>query len=269
MQKSIVKRKLKNGQPVLIPKVCFTDPSIVEMLGLLGFDAIWICNEYRPINPSTLEGFVRAARAGGADTLIRIGSNSYDDIVRMLCMGATGLMVPHVGTPEQVRQVVSRAKFPPLGNRELEPIYADGDFGLTSLEEYIEQANDETFIVIQIEDVGALGRVEDMAAIKGIDVLFVGSADLALNMGIPGQVRDQKVLEAIRRVVRACRGRGIHCGAPACDPEHCKRLLDEGVRFLTDSSDWRTLVSGFRQVKETYGKLGLSFRQERSRLSPP
>jgi len=265
MQTSIVKRKLAQGKPVLVPKVCYLDPHIVELLGLLGFDSVWLCNEYRAITPSTMEHLVRAGRAAGIECIVRTGVNGLDDVARFLGMGVTGIMVPHVRTVDQARRAVERIKYPPLGHRELETINADADFGLAPLEEYLEKANEETLVVVQLEDAQAIERAEEIAEIKGIDVLFIGPADLSLALGVPGEHKHPEVVRAIRSVARVCQSHGLVCGTPALDPDHCRYLMDEGVRYFTDGSDWRMLVSGFRNVKEAFGGVGFTFRPERMR----
>ncbi|MBN2022205.1 MAG: hypothetical protein JW809_05380 [Pirellulales bacterium] len=265
MQPSIVKKKLAQGKPVLVPKVCYLDPHIVELLGLLGFDSVWLCNEHRAITPSMMEHLVRAGRAAGVECVVRTGVNGLDDVARLLGMGVNGIMVPHVETVEQARRAVARVKYPPLGARELEAINADADFGLAPLEEYLRKANEETLVVVQLENPEAIEQAEEIAQIGGIDVLFVGPSDLALSLGVPGQHKHPDVVRAIRSVVRACESRGPVCGTPALDAEHCRFLLDEGVRYFTDGSDWSLLVSGFRRVKETFGNVGFSFRPERMR----
>jgi len=265
MQTSIVKKKLAEGKPVLVPKVCYTDPNIVEMLGLLGFDSVWLCTEYRAVCSTAMEHLVRAGRAAGIECVIRTGINSLDDLARFLGMGANGIMVPHVRTVEQAQRAVDRIKYPPLGHRELENIYADADFGLIPLDEYLKQANEQTLVVVQLEDMQAIERADEIAQVEGIDVLFIGPADLALALGVPGQFKHPEVVKAIRRVVAVCQARGRVCGTPALDPDHCRFLVDEGVRYFTDGSDWRLLVKGFREVKETFGSVGFTFRPERLR----
>jgi 4-hydroxy-2-oxoheptanedioate aldolase len=265
MQTSIVKKKLAEGKPVLVPKACYADPTIIEMLGLLGFDSVWLCNEYRALCSSTLEHLVRAGRAAGIECIVRTGMNSFDDLARFLGMGANGIMVPHVRTAEQAQRAVERIKYPPIGRREFENIHADADFGLMPLEEYLRTANEQTLVVVQLEDREALDNADEIAQVEGIDVLFVGPGDLALALGVPGQCKHPEVVRAIRSVVAACQARGRVCGTPALDPDHCRFLFDEGVRYFTDSSDWRLLLAGFRQVKEAFGPIGFTFRPERMR----
>ena len=243
-----------------MPKVCFVDPNIVEMLGRMGFDGIWICTEYKAISPDTLENMVRACRTAGVDCIVRTGVQSTDDLPRFLSMGVNGLMIPHVEDPESIRRVIDRVKFPPLGHRELEAVNADADFGLMPLEDYLRFANDNTFVVAQLESIEAMDRAEEIASIEGVDVVFVGPGDLALSMGIPGQVKHPRIVEAIKRVVQACQPTSAVCGTQAITPEHCRRLIDEGVTFFGDGSDWRALLLTFQKCKEIYGKLGFSFQ---------
>jgi 4-hydroxy-2-oxoheptanedioate aldolase len=265
MQTSLVKKKLAQGKPVLVPKVCYVDPNIVEMLGLLGFDSVWLCNEYRAICPATLEGMIRAGRAAGIECIVRTGMNSLDDLARFLGMGANGIMVPHARSVKQVRRAVNRIKYPPIGRRELECINVDADFGMMPLEEYLQHANEETLVVVQLEDAEAIENAEEFAQVEGVDVLFVGPGDLALALGVPGQQKHPKVVQAIRHVVQVCRDHGRVCGTPALDPDHCRFLIDEGVQYFTDGSDWRLLLAGFRRTKKDFGNIGFSFRPERMR----
>lgn len=259
MKESVIKRKLRQSELVLVPKVCFVDPNIVEMLGRMGFDGIWICTEYKAIDPSAMDNMVRACRGTGPDCVVRTGTNSIDDLPRFLSMGINGLMIPHVEDPESIRRVIDRIKFPPLGHRELENVNADADFGLMPLEDYLRSANDETFVMAQVESIEAIDRAEEIASIEGVDILFVGPGDLSLSMGIPGQVKNPRIVEAIKRVVQACQANGKVCGTPAITPEHCRMLIDEGVGFFSDGSDWRALLLTFQENIEKYGKLGFSF----------
>ncbi|HLA85620.1 MAG TPA: aldolase/citrate lyase family protein [Thermoguttaceae bacterium] len=263
MQKSLVKEKLRRGEPTMAFGIRFLDPNLVEMLGFLGFDAVWICNEYKGINPLAMEHLVRAARAAGMEALVRTGVGSRDDIVRFLSVGANALMVPHVRSADDAREIVRRAKYPPLGHRELETVNADANFGLMGLTDYLKAANDESLLVVQLEDAAAIDRADEIAAVPGIDVLFVGPADLSLSLGMPGEPDHPQVVDLIGRVVRACEANGVFCGTPALRPEHCRRLMDLGVRYFTHGSDWSLLLKGMRGAKDAFGELGFTFREER------
>ena len=259
MKKSIVKHKLKNGEPVLVNKICFFNTDLVEMMGLMGFDCLWICNEHAAIDGSLLKEMIRAARRCNMDCVIRTGERSHDDFICFLEMGANGLMIPHLRNAEHAEEIVRRSKFPPIGERGIDGVSADADFGLQAGDEYIKQANDQTFIVVQIEDESALDNIESIARVEGIDVLFVGPADLSLSMGIPNQVKHPKILEVIKRVVRASEGTSAVCGTSYIDHEHGKKLMNMGVKFFTGTSDSSILRTGFANFREAVRDIGFTF----------
>jgi len=259
MRDSIVKKKLRGGEPVFVVKTVFCVPDIVELMGIFGLDCVWICNEHLGIDPSGLREMLRAARAGQIDTVVRTGETSLDDCIRFLEMGATGLMIPHVKTAVQAQEIVERVKFPPLGKRGYDGVSADADFGTLPMTEYLRRSNEQTFLVVQIEDVSAIGQIEEIARVPGVDVVFVGPADLSLDMGIPGQIKDPRILEVVQRVVRACDGNGAVCGTWGGEPEYARRLLDMGVQYFTGLSDNGVLRKGLESFKTHFKPAGFSF----------
>ena len=261
MNNSIIKRKLRNGEPVLVNKICFFNADLVELIGKMGFDCLWICNEHAPIDAALLKDMIRAGRAGGMDCMVRTGASSYDDFIRFLEVGAHGLMIPHLRDAEHAREIVRLAKFPPIGERGIDGVSADADFGLLQTEEYLKQANAETFIVLQIENIHVLDNIEEIAEVEGIDVLFVGPADLSLSMGIPGQVKHPKILKTIERVVKACEGKSVVCGTPHLDAEYCRQLMNMGVKFFTGTSDSSLIRTGFAKQKSILHDVGFTFRE--------
>ncbi|MFI4913083.1 MAG: HpcH/HpaI aldolase/citrate lyase family protein [Sedimentisphaeraceae bacterium JB056] len=262
MPASIVKSKLKSGRPVLVNKSNFHNPSMVELIGLMGFDCLWLCNEHIAVDQSLMASMLQACRASGMDCVVRVGQDCYADIMRFLELGANGLMLPHITDAASLEKVIDVAKFPPLGHRGIDAVSADADFGMMPLADYLKFANEQTFIVAQIEDVTGLNNIEEIAAVKGVDVIFIGPADLSLNMGIPGQLKHPDIIDAIKRAVKVCRNNNITCGTPGLDPDHSKMLLDMGVGYITGASDYGILVRGFREAREKYRAIGFDFRDE-------
>jgi 4-hydroxy-2-oxoheptanedioate aldolase len=259
MHASIVKRKLREGKPVLTAKVNFESPAIVEMMGMMGYDCVWVCNEHLYPTDSRLDHLVTAARAGGMDFLLRRTMSGYQDLLHPLEMGVHGFMIPRVTSAEYVRQVVRMVKFPPLGSRGLDGVNADADFGLLPLREYIERSNRETFLVIQIEEPEALDHLEEIAAVEGVDVLFVGPGDLSLQLGIPGELRDPRILAACDRVVDACRRHGKVAGTTTSGPEDARSLMDRGFLFFGTGADYRAVRAHLAATKEGFSRIGFSF----------
>ncbi len=259
MRKSIIKRKLKNNKPVLIAKTIFCVPEIVELFGIMGFDGVWICNEHIGIDPSMMRNMLQAARSGNIDTIVRPGENRSDDWIRFLEMGASALMIPHIKTAEQARELVSKTKFSPRGRRGYDGVGTDARFGLTPMLDYMAQANEETFLVVQIEDVDSVDHIEEISNVEGVDVVFVGPADLSIDMGIQGQFKHPRIVEVIQRVVKACESSSAVCGTWGGEPDYTRTLLEMGVKYITGISDTGILRKGLEASKNDFAKIGFQF----------
>lgn len=260
MNPSVVKRKLNAGEPVLAAKVNFMSPAIVEMMGMMGYDCLWLGNEHLSADISRIDHMITAARAAGMDTMLRRNMAGYHELLQPLELGAHGFMIPRVRDLSYLRQVVDMVKFPPVGHRGLDGVNADADFGLKPLDEYLAWANEQTFIVAQIEDASALELVEEVASMPGVDVVFVGHGDLALSLGIPGQLREGRILEAIRRVGRACVAHGKAAGIPSRSPDDAAELMDQGYRFFTMGADYGFVKNGLLAARDAYRRVGFTFR---------
>ena len=253
LRKSKVLAKLRRGAPVFCLKDVYAEPDICEMMGCLGTDVIWVCNEHIAMDPERMRNVIRAGRAGDVDIMIRRVFGSYDDLIQPLEMGAAGLMIPHCKSAEMVREIVDQTKFQPTGHRGVDGISADSDFGLHPLKEYMEFANRETFIMVQIEDAEAVDEIEKIAEIPGVDILFIGPADLSHSLGCPGDLKNPRIKEAISRTVRAANANGKWCGTSGLDPEYAAGLLQEGVRFITLTSDYGMIRNGVKNILAQYG----------------
>lgn len=243
-----VKRILKAGGAVIGCQVAeVRSPNIAQMYATAGFDFMFIDMEHGPFTLETVEDFITASRAAGIVPLIRTPGADEGSIARPLDMGACGLIVPHVGTREQVERIVRFAKYRPVGERGLAPIRAHSSFARMEVGRLIEQANENTMIVIMVEDDAAIGRIDELLSAGEVDVAFLGTMDLSLALGIPGEVRHPEILARIDRMIQACDKRGVAFGMPVSDP----KWLRKGIRFLFASSDISLIVDGgARVVKE-------------------
>jgi 4-hydroxy-2-oxoheptanedioate aldolase len=262
MRKSVVKARLAAGEVVYTVKASYRDPRVVELMGGFGFDCVWICNEHIANDRSTLEAMVCAGRAGDIDTMVRIHPRDYTDVIQVLEMGANGLMLPQIKSAREVQELIREVRFPPLGNRKLDGIGADSGFGLLPLAEYLRRANEETFTVVQIETVEAIGEIDAIAAIPGVDVVFIGPGDLSLAVGHPGEVNCAEVTRVCEEVVAACRRHhktpGIACGTP----EQAEQRFQQGFRFLCGASDYRLVKAGLVSEQKLMNRFRAASRSE-------
>ncbi|MEO7653964.1 MAG: aldolase/citrate lyase family protein, partial [Bryobacteraceae bacterium] len=192
------------------------------------------------------------------DIMVRTDKGAYSDFVHPLELGATGLMVPHCMSVEEARQIVAMTRFHPIGLRPLDAGNADGHYCMIPLADYMRQANDKTFLVVQIEDPEAVECVEEIAAIPGIDALFIGPGDLSQALGVPGNMKHPTVVKAIERVAEACREHGRAWGLPV-SAESAPQYMEMGARFLASGADVLGLSVYFKQIRQNFEKLGFEF----------
>jgi len=257
MRKSCVLEKLRNDQWVVVPQVGqIASFKVVEMLGMIGFDCVWIDMEHKDFGYETLAQMTLACRATGMDAVVRIVKSGYTSIIRPLEAGANGLIIPHCMSPEEAAQVVRWAKFAPEGLRGVDGAGVDGDYYMMSdIGQYVKETNRETFIVVQIEDKEAVACVEEIAAVPGIDILFVGPADLSQSYGVFPQFHHELIQAAVDRVAAAATEQGKWWGRPASSAAEAKELIDKGARFLAHGSDVTVLARGFREIKRQFDTL--------------
>lgn len=258
MYESLVLKKLRNGEPVWCAKSNFNDPSAIEIFGALGVHCIWLCMEHGPINLESVHNQVRAAKMMGMDSLVRVPKGCYSDFIRPLEMDATGIMAPHCMSGEEAASIVRQVRFHPQGLRAWDGGNSDGPFCMRPPEVYLTRANEERFLLIQIEDKEAVDCMEDIVAVDNVDVFFLGPGDLSHSYGVPGQFDHPLVTAAVDKLAGLCAKYNRNWGMP-CPPEKAPELLGKGAKFLAAGSDVTLLATGLRQMRAGYEAAGLAF----------
>ena len=254
MRRSKVLEKLRAGKAALLGNISLSpSPLAVEIAARCGIDGLWIDMEHRPFTQREVATVIAAARAADIDAMPRIRKGEgYTSFFRPLEDGASGIMVPHVATPDEARWTVRNAKFPPVGRRGMERMMPDADLGFCDPMEYVAHANRETFVVIQIEDAEALDRLGEIAAVEGVDCLFVGPADLSFSLGCPLQFDAPAYQEAERAIAAAAKAAGKWWGRPVANAEAAARYAEKGARFFAMGGDYTLLKAGFERVRKEF-----------------
>ncbi len=193
------RKKLSDGQVCVGCGITFTDPSVIEALGPRP-DFYWIDLEHTPLDFQGLLAHLIAVRTTGRPGLVRVRGSDVPCIKPVLDTGADGVIVPQVGSADEVRRVVEATRYTPLGKRGLGPRRA-AQYGNEDEVEYVRRANQELFISVQIENVDALAEVDEIVAVEGIDSIVIGPADLANSMGYLGQLDHPDVVAAFGTVI--------------------------------------------------------------------
>lgn len=252
MRPSRVLAKLRAGEVVNCFKLNLADARAVEIAALAGFDCLWLDREHVPNDLAVIEQGIWAAKAHDADVMVRVARGSYSDYIRPLEMDAAGIMVPHVMSLADAQAVVRMTRFHPLGRRPVDGGNADGAYCGIDFVEYLQQANDQRFVVVQIEDPEPLAELDAIAALPGIDMLFFGPGDFSHAIGAPGVWDHPQLLDARRRVAEAARAHGKFAGTVA-SPANLAELIDLGYRFLSLGADVVGLSQYCRAMRAEFG----------------
>jgi len=227
-----MKEKLRAGEPAFGVSVMIPSPQLVEMIAAAGFDWVLLDCEHGTLTLESVELMAMAAEASGITPIARPASRSAEHILQVLDRGVLGVQVPHVNTPAQAREVVEAVKFHPLGRRSLAAGTRAARYDAHgSLADYVKAANDATLIAAQIEDHEAVGNLDALLKVDGIDVFFIGPSDLSQSMGHPGNPKAAPVVAAIDVSLAKMRAAGRTPGMPAT-ADHVRAALDKGVRYL-------------------------------------
>ena len=250
MRKSRVLRQMRAGKVATCTKLNLSDPRAAEIAAMCGFDCIWIDLEHVPNNMLDVENAVRAAKIYDVDTLTRVSTGCYSDMVRPLEGDSTGIMVPHLMSLAEAKQIVYYTKFHPLGRRPLDGGNADGAYCLVDGKDYIRQANEERFTVVQIEDPEPLAELEEICALPGIDMLFFGPGAFSQGIGAPNG-SDPRIDETRRLVAKTARKYGKFAGTVG-GPGNFDQLVEMGYTFISVGAD---VVALWKYYQELTGQI--------------
>ena len=227
-----MKEKFAAGQPAFGLSVMIPSPQIVESAAGMGFDWVLIDCEHGTVGLESMELMIMAAEAAGVTPIVRPRTNSPSDILQAMDRGAAGVQVPHVNSASDARAAVAAVKFHPQGQRSLAAGTRASGYGFRgSMGGFVEEANRQTLVCIQIEDEAALPNVDEILAVEGVDVFFIGPSDLSQSMGHPGNPKEPRVARAIDDTLAKIVAAGKTPGMPATG-EAVQTVLGKGVRYI-------------------------------------
>ena len=226
-----MKDKLLAGKPALGLSMMIPSIQLVEMAGHLGYDWVLLDCEHGSLNLETVEAMVIAAEANGITPIIRPYKNYFELIGQYMDRGVKGIQAPHVNTAEEAQAIVNAVKYPPLGNRSIAVGTRAAGYGFNlTKSEYVKRANQDLLICVQIEEKLAVTNIEQIAAVPGVDVLFVGPSDLSQSLGHPGEASHPKIKPVIDEAFSRILATGKIAGT-AGNIAAASQRLDQGVLY--------------------------------------
>jgi 2-dehydro-3-deoxyglucarate aldolase/4-hydroxy-2-oxoheptanedioate aldolase len=238
MRKNTVKEALADGGVAIGTMVFeFNSTGIGRIAGEAGADFVIFDMEHTGWSIETIRMLIATTRASKALPMVRVPATQYHLLSRPLDVGAMGLMIPMVETVDQARLIVQSAKYGPEGGRGAAFTIAHDDYEGGDVAEKMRAANREGMLIAQIETVTGVENCEAIAAVDGIDCLWVGHFDLTQSMGIPAQFDHPDFVEAITRVAHACEAHGKAAGVMVANIETARQWREIGYRALAYGGD--------------------------------
>jgi len=238
LKNSSVKKRLQDG------KVCFgtmlrilSKPHSVALCASQGWDYIILDTEHNDYDFETLGNASLVAKYEDIGLYIRPADKLYHQMAQMLDIGVEGLVLPQVNTFKETEHIIRSTKYAPVGERGVSISNTATLFRDYDLVEYTKWANEQLMTIIQIESEEGVENVEEIVSVPGIDAVMIGPSDLSQDMGIPGQIKHPKVVEAFHKVIDSCNKHSVAPGIHLQDIELVEQWINEGMRLITFSYD--------------------------------
>jgi 4-hydroxy-2-oxoheptanedioate aldolase len=266
IRRSKVLEKLRNGEVATSFKLNLDSSRACELVASFDFDCIWLCAEHIANSYSLMEKQILAAKAYDTDVVVRVSRGSYSDYVKPLELDAAGVMVPHVLNADDARNIVKMTKFYPQGMRAIDGGNSDGKFCRVDFQDYLKQANEERFVIVQIEDYEALDNLEDICKVDGIDMIYFGPGDFSQSLGVPGKFDDPRINEARKYIAKTAKKYNKYAGTVG-STESYHELVDMGYRFINVGVDVVAMIKYCQDITEKISEKNISEKAETENIN--
>lgn len=247
------KNKLNNGEYIYGTFMKTSDPMFVEAVGISEFDFVILDTEHGPVSIESQQNNIRAAESRGTVPIIRLKDKSENTIGKALDIGAAGIQVPQINTAEEARQVVKYAKFYPYGYRGVCRFVRAADYSNMNRYDYFESSKD-IIIILQLEGIDAIRNLDEILDVEGVDILFIGPYDLSQSLGIPGQVNNPIVVDAMKDIVSKAKAKGKVIGTFVDTIEDLRLWKELGLQYLSYSVDVGIFMEACKKIADEIKK---------------
>ena len=259
LRRSIIRQRLAAGSPIHCFKSNIPHSMIPELIGGAGMDCLWLDTEHFPSTTETMFSLVQACRLTDTDSVVRVPNGEFLLAAKMLDLGANAIMYPRCRDAAEVEELVRWTKFTPVGQRGGDTGVAAAGFGGESLADVMQHAADHTSLVVQIETPEALDNVDAIAAVPGIEILFLGPGDLSIALGVPCKPDQPELKDAMERIAAAAKKHGVAWGSASLGLGHAQQILDLGGQFVAFGSDSSLIRQQLGVIMESFKEMGVPF----------
>lgn len=252
-RKSRMLEKMRSGKKVITYKLNLSCPRVAEIAAISGFDGIWICQEHVPTDQNTLTAQILAAKAYDCDCIVRVAKGCYSDYIRPLEADASAIMIPHLMSLAEAREIVRTVRFQPLGLRPVDGGNADGMYCQLDFKEYIKFMNQNRMVIVQIEDPEPLSELDEICQLDGIDMIFFGPGDFSHAIGHPAEFDHPEIHRVRKLVLETAHKHGKFAGTVSLPG--MKECFAEGFDLVNCGADVAALSGNCQNIINQFNEL--------------
>lgn len=252
-----IKQKLQRGETVFGTFLSLGNPITTEMIAQAGFDWVVIDLEHGLGDEQAALHQILSIKNSNTTAIVRVESHQKQRIHRVLDFGAGGIMCPRVDTAEDATLAIRAMRYPPAGIRGVAKMIPAAGYG-TDFDAYQRTTEQDLLGIIQIETVNSLQQLDSIAAVEGVDVLFIGPSDLSMSLGIFGQTDHPVFIDALKAIIAAAKKAGKHTGILLADPAELQKYAELGIRCIACGTEAGFLMKGARSTISTLRQLTAS-----------
>ena len=243
-----IKEGLKQGKSYIGTFIKGTDPSLIEIVGLCGFDFVIIDNEHTLMSNETLMNLLRTADRMDILPTVRVREINDALIRQVLDAGALGIQVPLVDSKADAQSVIDSTKYAPVGKRGFAASQRSAKYGFMNAAEYAKVSNENTMVACYCETLESIKNLDEILTLPELDIVFIGPYDISQALGVLGEVNHPKVLAAIDEIISKTKKAGKAAGIIAANAEAAKKLIAKGAQYICLSSDFAMVAESGKQL---------------------
>jgi 4-hydroxy-2-oxoheptanedioate aldolase len=254
LSKNYLKEKLESGKPVIGTWCIIPSAVTADIIASSGLDFLIIDAEHGPISFETAQQMVMACESRGVSPIMRLGALNENDILKALDIGVHGVQIPNIFQKQQVEELLLYSKFPPLGNRGFSPFTRAAGYSKANAAIHVNNANNNTLVAINIEGKEAIENIDEILAVKGLDIIFIGLFDLSKALGIPGETDNPELLKYLKELTEKINKAGKYPGTITTSHAAIENFIDMGLKYLVHLVDCEILQNEYKIVSDVFRK---------------
>ena len=254
LKKNYLLEKLNSGNPVLGTWIMMPSVLTVDVIASTGIDFVIIDREHGPISFETAQEMAMACESRGVSPVMRVGDIERSFIQNALDLGMHGIQVPNVDNKKNATDVVKFSKYPPIGDRGFSPFTRAGDYSISNAGVLTKTANKNTAVILNIEGKDAVKNFDEILEVEHANIYFVGLFDLSKALGIPGEVSNHLVLDALAGIIEKANKAGKFFGTISTSKETMTEFLEMGITYMVHLVDCEILRSGYESAVDTFNQ---------------